>query len=101
MREPKTTRVDTRVGGMDIRCHTMETGWFHATCPSYREVMACAGESDKMIALADRHVLLSQSSFADHELTTLADLPFLVFGQVIQHLLEAGDSVKDDGSCHG
>jgi len=104
---PDTERAwsATSVGGMGIRCHSIPggfspDGFYHATVPSYAEVVGCGTDTVQLTAMADRHVLISQSSFADHELATLSDLPFPVFVQVMSTLLEPGHPVEDDESCH-
>jgi hypothetical protein len=97
-----TSETSASVGGMGVRCHVGVDLWFHATCPTFLEVQSTtAFEPREVIALVDRHLILSQSSFADHEIKTAGDLPFHVFNKIVVLILEEGIPARDDSRCHG
>ena len=81
-----------------IRCHTLPEDWFHATRPSVSEVMAAGSDPLLILMLADKHLLISQSSFEG--VATAGDLPMDVFPAIIAELVTAGSPVRADGSCH-
>jgi len=99
-----TSETSASVGGMGVRCHVGVDIWFHSTCPTFSEVQAAVSNAflpKDVIALVDRHLILSQSSFADHEVKTAGDLPFHVFNKIVVLILEEGIPARDDERCHG
>jgi hypothetical protein len=83
-----------------IRCHTLEESgdWYHATRPTVGEMLATGSDTAKIVLLADKHILLSQSSFVG--VAEANDIPMDVFAQVMAELLTPGVPVKSDDSCH-
>lgn len=82
------------------RCHKTSEDWFHATMPSAGEMASLDTNDQKaMLELVDRHLYLSESSFAG-QIASVAEMPLPIYFEVARLIFEYGVQARADGSCH-